>query len=105
VARAVTNVTTAIPVIVVLGGDPVEQGFVATLARPGGNITGLSTSMAEIVPKQLELLKEAVPKVSSVALLQNPDTSARSTVRGRRLSATATRGWSPRTRAACTKAG
>jgi putative ABC transport system substrate-binding protein len=80
-ARAVTNATGVIPVIVVLGGDPVEQGLVATLARPGGNVTGLSSNMAELVPKQLGLLKEAIPQLSSIALLQNPDTSIPSTVR------------------------
>src|SRR5262249_44732419 len=73
--------TRTIPVIVVLGADPVEQGLVTTLARPGGNVTGLSSNMAELVPKQLELLKEAVPKVSSIALLQNPDTAVPSTLR------------------------
>jgi putative ABC transport system substrate-binding protein len=79
-ARAARNASGLIPVIVVLGGDPVEQGLAASLARPDGNITGLASNMAEIVPKQLELLKEAVPKVSSVAVLQNPDTSVPSTV-------------------------
>ena len=53
-------------------GDPVATGFVASLARPGGNITGLSMMLPELVGKQLELLKEVLPKVSRVALLGNP---------------------------------
>ena len=52
--------------------DPVATGFVASLARPGGNITGLSLITPELVGKQLEMLKEVVPKVSRVALLGNP---------------------------------
>jgi ABC-type uncharacterized transport system substrate-binding protein len=54
------------------GVDPVSTGFLASLARPGGNITGLSAMAPELVGKQLELLKEVVPKVSRVALLGNP---------------------------------
>ena len=52
--------------------DPVERGLVASLARPGGNITGLSVLAPEIVGKQLELLKELIPRVSSVTILWNP---------------------------------
>jgi putative ABC transport system substrate-binding protein len=57
-----------------MGGviDPVATGFVASLARPGGNITGLSLMAPELVGKQLEILKEMVPKVSRVAVLGNP---------------------------------
>ena len=51
--------------------DPIGSGFVASLARPGGNITGLSTLSSEISGKQLELLKEVVPKLSRVAVLGN----------------------------------
>ena len=53
-------------------GDPVGSGLVASLARPGGNVTGLSMLTFEIVGKQLELLKEIVPGVSRVAVLGNP---------------------------------
>ena len=50
-------------------GDPVGSGFVASLARPGGNITGLSTLSPEMSGKQLELLKETIPKLSRVAVI------------------------------------
>jgi putative ABC transport system substrate-binding protein len=52
--------------------DPVETGLVASLARPGGNITGLVTFSPELSGKRLELLKKAIPKVSRVAVLTNP---------------------------------
>jgi putative ABC transport system substrate-binding protein len=52
--------------------DPVVTGFVASLAHPGGNITGISNMLPELVGKQLELLKEVLPKVSWVALVGNP---------------------------------
>jgi putative ABC transport system substrate-binding protein len=67
--------TKTIPLVTVGGGDPVGLGLVACLARPGGNITGLTGSLGpEIAGKQLELLKETVPKVSRVAVLWNPAT-------------------------------
>ena len=58
-----------IPIVMAFDNDPVGNGFVASLARPGGNITGLSTLAPEISGKQLELLKEIVPKLSRVAVL------------------------------------
>jgi putative tryptophan/tyrosine transport system substrate-binding protein len=61
-----------IPIVFAVSGDPVAASLVASLARPGGNITGLASIAPEIVGKQLELLKEAAPKVSRVAVLQNP---------------------------------
>ena len=60
--------TVAIPIVTANDGDPVGNGFVASLARPGGNITGLSTLAPELSGKQLELLKEVVPKLSRVAV-------------------------------------
>jgi putative ABC transport system substrate-binding protein len=57
-----------IPIIMTNDGDPVGNGFVASLARPGGNITGLSTLSPELSGKRLELLKEIVPKCSRVAV-------------------------------------
>src|SRR6266436_9618559 len=70
--EAVKQATSTIPIVFALAGDPVTEGLVASLARPGGNITGLTNIAAELVGKQLELLKEVAPKVSRVAVLQNP---------------------------------
>jgi putative tryptophan/tyrosine transport system substrate-binding protein len=61
--------TATIPIVMAFDSDPVGSGFVASLARPGGNITGLSSLSPEISGKQLELLKEIVPKLSRVAVL------------------------------------
>jgi putative ABC transport system substrate-binding protein len=70
---AVRRETQAIPIVMANSIDPVGTGFVASLARPGGNITGLSNVSAELSGKRLELLREAVPRLSRVALLWNPD--------------------------------
>ena len=67
--RPAKEATVAIPIVMAQVGDPVGSGFVASLARPGGNITGLSTLAPEISGKQLELLKEIVPRLSRVAVL------------------------------------
>ena len=67
--RAAKEATSTIPIVMAQDSDPVGSGFVASLARPGGNITGLSTLAPEISGKQLELLKEIVPKLSRVAVL------------------------------------
>src|SRR5262249_32471691 len=67
--RAAKAATTTIPIVMTQDPDPVGNGFVASLARPGGNITGLSSLAPEISGKQLELLKETVPKLSRVAVL------------------------------------
>ena len=76
--RAAREATNTIPIIMAQDPDPVGSGFVASLARPGGNITGLSTLAPEISGKQLELLKEIIPKLSRVAVLgtsTNPGTA------------------------------
>lgn len=65
--------TTTIPIIMVSGGDPVASGYVASVARPGGNITGMSSLLPEMDAKLLALLKETVPKASRVAVLWNPN--------------------------------
>jgi ABC-type uncharacterized transport system substrate-binding protein len=70
--NAVRQATGAIPIVVATVIDPVSAGLVRSLARPGGNITGLSQMVPELAGKQLELLKEVVPKLSRVALLSNP---------------------------------
>jgi putative ABC transport system substrate-binding protein len=73
VALAVKAATASIPIVFVTAADPVSSGLVASLARPGGNVTGLSLLAPELVARQLQLLKEAVPRVSRVAVLSNPD--------------------------------
>jgi putative tryptophan/tyrosine transport system substrate-binding protein len=69
--RAAKEATVTIPIVMAFDNDPVGNGFVGSLARPGGNITGLSTYYPEISGKQLELMKEIVPKLSRVAVLEN----------------------------------
>jgi putative tryptophan/tyrosine transport system substrate-binding protein len=66
--RAAREATATVPIVMIRGGDPVGSGFVASLARPGGNITGLATLRPELSGKRLELLKETVPKLSRVAV-------------------------------------
>ena len=61
-------------------GDAVGSGIVASLGRPGGNITGDTFYVTELVPKRLELLKEAIPSVRRVAVLANPDNAVTATV-------------------------
>jgi ABC-type uncharacterized transport system substrate-binding protein len=70
--EAAKQATKTIPIVFTVSGDPVAEGFVASLARPGGNLTGLTTIGPELVGKQLEMLKTVAPKVSRVAVLQNP---------------------------------
>jgi putative tryptophan/tyrosine transport system substrate-binding protein len=69
--RAAKGATSTIPIVMTWDQDPVGSGFVASLARPGGNVTGLSILAPEISGKQLELLKEIVPRLSRVAFLGN----------------------------------
>ena len=71
--RAVKNATKTIPIVMAGSGtDPVEAGFIDSLARPGGNVTGLTNLGPELGGKRLELFKEAVPKVARVAVLYDP---------------------------------
>jgi len=70
---AIKRETQTIPIVMALSSDPVGAGFVASLARPGGNITGLSNISPELSGKRVELLREAVPGLSRLALLWNPE--------------------------------
>ena len=80
VIRAARQATGTIPIVMLNSSDPVGSGFVASLARPGGNITGLSNLIGDIAPKYVELLTIVVPKLSRVAVLLNPaNTQHRST--------------------------
>jgi ABC-type uncharacterized transport system substrate-binding protein len=71
--RLAKNATKTIPIVMIgIGTDPVEDGFVESLARPGGNVTGITNLGTELGGKRLELLKEAVPKLARVAVLYDP---------------------------------
>ena len=70
VALAAKSATTTIPIVMMSAGDPVAAGLVASLARPGGNVTGLSTLATELNTKRLEVLKDAFPKLARVGLLR-----------------------------------
>ena len=79
---ALKNATQRIPIVMANSSDPVGTGLIASLARPGGNITGLSTFAPEVSGKRLEVLKEAFPLLSRVALLWNPDAASNVLDRG-----------------------
>jgi putative ABC transport system substrate-binding protein len=70
--QAAQQATTTIPIVMGASGDPIQTGFVASLARPGGNITGLTILSAELTAKRLELLTQLVPGLARVAVLWNP---------------------------------
>ena len=70
--QAARNATKSIPIVMVVGADPVQSGLVESLARPGGNVTGLTTLARDLGGKRLELLKEVVPKLARVAVLYDP---------------------------------
>jgi putative ABC transport system substrate-binding protein len=79
--QAVQMATRTIPIVMVGIGDPVRAGFVASLARPGGNTTGNSILGPEVAPKRLQLLKEVIPSVARVALLWNPNNASNAVLR------------------------
>jgi putative ABC transport system substrate-binding protein len=72
-ARAAKNATSTIPIVFTGGGDPVGDGLIATLSRPGGNVTGVTYMTPELTPKWVELLSELAPQSGVIALLVNPD--------------------------------
>jgi ABC-type uncharacterized transport system substrate-binding protein len=83
-AAAAKKATKTIPVVIAAGGsDPVATGLVASFARPGGNLTGMANSFTDVRGKQMELLKETIPKLSRVAILLNPDSPASAAGQGR----------------------
>src|SRR5205814_345426 len=69
---AAKDATSTIPIIFEVGIDPVERGLVASFARPGGNLTGISSMSIELTPKRVERLTELVPQAGAIALLINP---------------------------------
>ena len=75
--EAARSATQTIPIVMVVPSDPVGLGFVESLARPGGNVTGLTWQTREAVPKRLQLLKETIPNLSKVAVLWDPTEPAR----------------------------
>jgi putative ABC transport system substrate-binding protein len=79
-AQAAKQVTQTIPIVMAAAADPVGTGLVASLSRPGGNLTGVATDSREYFGKNLELLKEIAPKVSRVAVLWDPDNPANAIV-------------------------
>src|SRR5262249_39065947 len=74
VVTALMHATRTIPIVFVMVSDPISSGFVASMARPGGNITGLTIHHASIAGKYVSMLKEMVPQLARVALMYNPDT-------------------------------
>jgi putative ABC transport system substrate-binding protein len=76
VAVAAKNATSTIPIVFIVGGDPVGDGLVASFPRPGANLTGVTIITVELMPKRLELLAELVPQVSVIALLVNPKSAS-----------------------------
>jgi len=73
VTRAAKNATKTIPIVMAADGDPIGNGFVASLAHPGGNITGLSNLISDLSGKRLEILKEAFPGISRIGVIWNPE--------------------------------
>jgi putative tryptophan/tyrosine transport system substrate-binding protein len=77
VTEAARQITGTVPIVMAHGGDPVAAGLVASLARPGGNITGISSIASQLVGKRLELLKETSPSITRVGVLWNPTNPAK----------------------------
>jgi len=74
-AHAAKNATSTIPIVFVVGSDPVGEGLVASLARPGGNVTGVTNLTVDLMSKRFELISELVPQAKTIALLVNPSST------------------------------
>ena len=90
-ALAAKAATATIPIVFQIADNPVQLGLVASLGRPGGNITGMTSLNVELLPKQLELLHELVPNATAIALLVNPASSARAESNARQAQVAARR--------------
>jgi putative tryptophan/tyrosine transport system substrate-binding protein len=75
-ALAAKNATSTVPIVFITGDDPVERGLVTSLARPSGNLTGVSFLTVGLMPKRLELISELVPQVKEISLLVNPNNAS-----------------------------
>jgi putative ABC transport system substrate-binding protein len=84
-ARAAKAAATTTPIVFLVGEDPVRLGLVASLARPGGNLTGINNFASEVTAKRLELLREMVPGAARIAVLVNPANAASTEVRFREI--------------------
>jgi putative ABC transport system substrate-binding protein len=89
VALAAKAANAAVPIVFTMAGDPVELGLVASLARPGANITGVTQMTTEVGPKRLELMHELLPAAATMALLVNPNNPVIAETEQRNLRATA----------------
>jgi putative ABC transport system substrate-binding protein len=95
-SRAAKDATSTIPIVFEVGNDAVEAGLVTSLARPGGNATGLSVLFTQLTPKLLELISEIVPEVRNVGLLVNPNSpTAEPTIRDAQEAAVCTENLNP----------